>query len=534
MNAWVFQRYLCIPHHAFHRYFTAGSSFSKESSTLSPASSEGSIHEVIVARNSLPPQHDLREDGQQRSVLTTKPLSMTDTLLSYSQPHHDFSVDLRKEAADFPSHCRNVVEAVRAAVVLQKQEPSIDFDSALSHYLVVQCWHKINCRARAIAKYTNSTGFDIYDWHPDSHELQDNQVVELVLPLAVLIAPALTEAQPNQPKYSVTFNADSAPTWWETLCSLASILRQSAKSNSVRDFVSASRTLHHLLGIIPPTLWACNSLNQHLAKVNALQNPSEENTETDEELLISTDYLNNASLPNCKIFARALDSACAWTTAAWVPRNAKLADGRHDMNFRVVELPRQPVGTFSADELVERWRRLRLWTDEVAVKVKTELELKLSNGFISPDKGATHCEAGILASMVSDSSAGPEVLKPLLHSLREYAADGRIVPIGVGRKCCPACSRLAKIVAEEVQVALPGHHAQWYPWVPPHWLPDRIMQRIEEEFIGVVEAQAKTAWPTSTSSSPTSDTDFLIEPLSFKPAFIDIVKSWRARGGGGV
>jgi hypothetical protein len=63
------------------------------------------------------------------------------------------------------------------------------------------------------------------------------------------------------------------------------------------------------------------------------------------------------------------------------------------------------------------------------------------------------------------------------------------------------------LVSEGITVELPGRHNHYHPWVAPHWLPERILAKLEAELFKIVEAMVvdRDHLATSRSSSPGSD-----------------------------
>ncbi|KAJ7284677.1 hypothetical protein C8J57DRAFT_699514 [Mycena rebaudengoi] len=212
-----------------------------------------------------------------------------------------------------------------------------------------------------------------------------------------------------------------------------------------------------------------------------------------------------------------LNAVCAWTTASQVLLGTKIIRTSLAIDLHIVELPQQPIPIFTTSQLVRRWKEKGGWSSDISDRI---LE-KLATQSISSNQGQTHCEAGILASLVSETATTDDIVIPNLQQLREHASEGKSIPIGVAKKCCPACYRLAQVIIRErhLQIQLPGYHARWHSWVPPYWFPDDIMAKLELDFLRVVEAQAMAAWPTSSASSPTSDVgleDNLIRDMASK------------------
>jgi hypothetical protein len=44
------------------------------------------------------------------------------------------------------------------------------------------------------------------------------------------------------------------------------------------------------------------------------------------------------------------------------------------------------------------------------------------------------------------------------------------------------------LVSEGITVVLPSQHKHYHPWVPPHWLPEHILVKVEDKLLKIVEA----------------------------------------------
>ncbi|KAJ6616246.1 hypothetical protein B0H10DRAFT_1407457 [Mycena sp. CBHHK59/15] len=196
-----------------------------------------------------------------------------------------------------------------------------------------------------------------------------------------------------------------------------------------------------------------------------------------------------SALPWCDTFVRSIEAACAWTTAPAYLTGTQIAKKSVKVTIEVIELPREPIQAYGADELVEHWKLLGHWPEAVADKVTRVMEVRKAN---NPNRGAAHCEAGLLASLAytpsSNTAQEPEFLTQALRVAREQLNDHHSIPIGVAKKCCPACRHLADVLEKDGRwkFDLPGSHARWHAWVPPHWLSTTVLKDLENRFISVV------------------------------------------------
>ncbi|KAJ7822484.1 hypothetical protein B0H14DRAFT_1318988 [Mycena olivaceomarginata] len=219
------------------------------------------------------------------------------------------------------------------------------------------------------------------------------------------------------------------------------------------------------------------------------------------------------------------------------------------VKVHVVDLPRAPITSVTPDVLAARWAKVGRWSDEVTEHVRNTLTTQPE--LLDVTKGATHCEAALLASLArhapqetfaSEKTTEPDVTsrkttrtrpsvtpcernpttqEPLvLEALFEHlhlTSDTELpLPIGVAKKCCPACAILADTIPKDrrnLVLDLPGSHARWLAWAPPEWLPEHILRELEVKLVQALTGmlnQGRPSSPTSPDSPSLEDCDDIL------------------------
>ncbi|THH27542.1 hypothetical protein EUX98_g6645 [Antrodiella citrinella] len=143
--------------------------------------------------------------------------------------------------------------------------------------------------------------------------------------------------------------------------------------------------------------------------------------------------------------------------------------------------------------LLTGWRDRNVLDEErhtAITKIVDGTKLKLEGRF--------HCEAGIMALLYAKLRGPDQEENPLRES--EFP-----LTIGVSKKCCPICWELGQILSAdfELSVALPGTHSVFSFWIPPSWLPDNVLAKLELVLLEKLRLMT-TPPPLSNQSSPSS------------------------------
>ncbi|KAJ7364067.1 hypothetical protein DFH08DRAFT_265627 [Mycena albidolilacea] len=206
--------------------------------------------------------------------------------------------------------------------------------------------------------------------------------------------------------------------------------------------------------------------------------------------------LPTTAYSDCILFHRAVDAACAWTTAPINLLGTHIARCSIPLHVAVLGLPCcRPVEPAPIERLIKHWSATSHWSEETQNQATEHLRKFDDAGhdaLQAPD-AQCHSEAGLIASIVRlhpEPKVFPRVglhRYPRLPALttrhcafKDSVADAEYA-IGIPRKCCPVCRILAEIVNANynLNLELPGRHNRYRPWVPPHWLPDAILEKLE-------------------------------------------------------
>ncbi|KAJ6475774.1 hypothetical protein C8R47DRAFT_668701 [Mycena vitilis] len=177
----------------------------------------------------------------------------------------------------------------------------------------------------------------------------------------------------------------------------------------------------------------------------------------------------------------------------------------------MVDLPRKHIPTVTASALLQHWGNRVEWA-------KTEGMRRLTSSICDKELkrlvGASHCEAGLMASLLIrirptyDALVEPPVLSGGFSRMTLDRLPIGPIPIGGAKKCCPVCRMLAELLLEQgVDIELPGQHNHYHPWVAPHWLPADVLEALETRLLSAVAIMFRGGdnLINSAASSPISD-----------------------------
>ncbi|KAJ7629362.1 hypothetical protein DFH06DRAFT_718849 [Mycena polygramma] len=230
--------------------------------------------------------------------------------------------------------------------------------------------------------------------------------------------------------------------------------------------------------------------------------------------------------PECVTFHRAIEALCAWTTGPNHLLNGRFMRTSIPLTVYIADLPRSPIPSVTANQLLEHWRSRRDWAEITALP-----SLVASICVEDPQRlsGASHCEAGLMASLLLCHNLSDE---PPALSGGYSQVEREAVPIGAAKKCCPICRMLAELLLERgVNVELPGRHDHYHPWVAPHWLPVSILEALEDRLLDTVDAMLAFAKPhaTRTSSPGSEDGDWVTADHEYAKTILDELNELRGR-----
>lgn len=260
------------------------------------------------------------------------------------------------------------------------------------------------------------------------------------------------------------------------------------------------------------------------------------------------------------MFVRMLLGCTAWDHAAAHLVKRSFLRTPQPIVLHMVDLPHNPNSNpkpADVDAMVKAW--------DFSPSEFTEIEEPLTLTRRRPSRGACHCEAGIMATILAAATssilAPSDIVTPLFSdsnikkvfekivnsvcslllasaltliyhvqlapgvciilstfgtNISEYCLQEPI-SIGVGKKPCPCCTILAEVLCEKysIKIEMPGAHSTFFPWLPPAWLPDEVLEAMEKKMLDLVKKFATAPIPSSTSTSPASsysDTNPLKKP----------------------
>ncbi|KAJ7292801.1 hypothetical protein C8J57DRAFT_1267136 [Mycena rebaudengoi] len=182
-----------------------------------------------------------------------------------------------------------------------------------------------------------------------------------------------------------------------------------------------------------------------------------------------------------------LEAVCAWSTAARYLLAGPISREEIPIYISIVDLPRQPIQEHSQLDLLEHWGQLAGWSKPL----RNAVTKKLRPMDLRTDRGAVHCEAGLVASLllrrhtVDVHSPEPPVLTEAFAHLTAKLPDAERA-IGMAKKCCPMCRLLIETLQASptfLRLEYGGGHSRFHPWVPPHWLPSSVLEDLEKRLL---------------------------------------------------
>ncbi|KAJ7064991.1 hypothetical protein C8F01DRAFT_784542 [Mycena amicta] len=290
------------------------------------------------------------------------------------------------------------------------------------------------------------------------------------------------------------------------LCLFA--LQTALTEKNIKFVYMASGRLHTIVKNIPVSFWALSSLGCHLqhCRKKALNDGDDDETKDKDginETLPAEGYLV-AAIPECVVFKRVVDAVCAWTTGPTNLLRSKIARSPLVASVSILDLPRAPIRKISYPELIDHWMKTTKWSGAKLKKV-TSATQHIRDKDLEQQKGASHCEAGLMASLLLPSNPDvssvdePRVVSRAFENFESAASHLHYlnpniifhidpITIGVAKKCCPLCRILSDSLSQhyKLSIELPGQHSRYFTWVAPHWLPPHILQDIEARLLRVV------------------------------------------------
>ncbi|KAJ7368697.1 hypothetical protein DFH08DRAFT_1071347 [Mycena albidolilacea] len=430
----------------------------------------------------------------------------------------------------FDKYVPDLLAALRLAGTL-RLDPDIDraakAQRSLLYFVTRNCLPKIEDRLHSISRSFKMT--ELAGWNSENLKLMvpfkisedlHTSIIESVPDPFVKLSGAGGYLYSN-PQDNNTWAAADAKAWWGQLVEIVLLLEMAVVHTDLDGVVQLSGIAHRMLRATPASLWNCVSLDAHIkstmmTKTVESEKDANAGSSNKNEITITTtddddDDDEEASeivfsgLPYSLLFARKVEAACASITAARQLYRSKIAASGMGFAYRILQLPRTSVAEYSTTEIISRWHTRGNWP-AASTKALEDLKKWMEKAKMQTSKGAMHCEAGILAALFAteaEADRTPKIVKQALNSL-QLASASTPIPIGIAKKCCPACAILAKLVGKTKQIDVVGKHSRWHAWVPPEWLPATVMVELEMKFLEVLQSMVADPWAASAASSPTS------------------------------
>ncbi|KAJ7267521.1 hypothetical protein C8J57DRAFT_1327932 [Mycena rebaudengoi] len=494
----------------------------------------GEVESMILTRNSL------FGDELGKRFSFTVPVASADTPMPLLNTILSNPPSFSPEPITFALYVEQSLSLIRAAAARLATDPSCrnTVMNAVCIYFVASCRSKLSGRiTRCWESYVEE---DLKNWTPTEKTIPESSII-----ISGSFIPDQLKILGLQPtsNSSYTFNLSTVTLWWKAVLRFLMLLTKLVQNKKPASSIAiASLHLHILLRKLPASFWALGSLDAHLLrckkhkgvdKVPTHQKDDDEQNDDDdddpvEDSLAGNPLMDSTTAPHSASFCRIVDALSAWTTGPQFLLSEGLARASIPIHVSVIDLPRTPIPPVDADTLLQRWIDKGNWSDRIGDKILLTVK-KLT---LTSLRGACHCEAGLIASLLVHSrlpskggdsedqaAPGPAVLSaaldteanlytvwhPFLTSLVQDMTGER--SIGVAKKCCPLCRILGDVLEEKygLHITLPGQHTKFFPWVPPSWLQLDALQEMEQRLLRILEEMVEKKLSTSRTSSPASD-----------------------------
>ncbi|KAF8169157.1 hypothetical protein K438DRAFT_2024760 [Mycena galopus ATCC 62051] len=500
-------------------------SVSKDESNSIPSSATTEVERMVFARNS-------SDAAGQHSLINLDSdavsLPLLDTILALKSCGPD-SIPVPTEFPDFVAESFSLLRS--AAARLSSHPSTADIREAVCLYFLSACRPKLENRMGTI-----ESSYDL------------SKLLTGRPPNARRTELSSLGSMPKE--RSLSFSTPAMCTPGGRFWFLAVHPENALVDKDMKHVYEASVTLHDFVQKIPVALWAMNSLADHLEIVEKRFVASMQHTDLDvspaalksrnsddieeedgiDETLpegnsfcqFSTDSfiklafssrgrLNAAAVPECVVFKRVVDAVCAWTTGPTHLLRSKIARSPIVTSVSILDLPSAPISAISYKDLIAYWSKTTHWSSAKLKKATSAIQ-RIRDQDLDRVKGACHCEAGLMASLLLRSNPDhspvnePSAVSRAFQNLQCPASP---IMIGVAKKCCPVCRMLSESLRSrhQLSIELPGQHSRYFPWVPPHWLPIDVLQDVEARLLQVVTSMLmeEEHLASSRSSTPASD-----------------------------
>ncbi|KAJ7204673.1 hypothetical protein GGX14DRAFT_459312 [Mycena pura] len=406
----------------------------------------------------------------------------------------------------------------------------------LQLFVVANCIARLQTRASTVKNpYSNLD--PIFNWVPTP---ADNVQPQWLTVEEEHISRRLLAADIPRRENTFEFSEQSAGAWISVLLAFYVNLDKEIHTGDTVNICNLSVLLIELIKTVGVCLCAIPSFDTVCAGFAKIQEDGVESEDQNEEPPDLEDVwvgrarrdnfgrktFTERALPNAKAFLRQVASlsTCVIAARSLLHVTSKLArQPKLVVEIASISPARTYIPHVGPDVVSQYWAKTAGWDEAVQQKtsaILTQLAKRSVSGSVPTWRGEVHCEATIMASLLSgslpppaeaDGTIGEDVRDIFQRCMPEMKLLKGSVPIGVSRKCCPLCAKLADIAAtrieDSLQTELPGHDDTFFAWVPPHDLPLDILQVMEQWILDLISEKISpgSTIPRSTQSSPASD-----------------------------
>ncbi|KAJ7476077.1 hypothetical protein FB451DRAFT_266341 [Mycena latifolia] len=385
--------------------------------------------------------------------------------------------------------------------------------TAAALFFTANCLGKIRQRA---GQFSRVYGDALATWRAVPADNVSSSPIKVTLPFLQRQLQRLCIDKTSTEEF--LFDQGSAHLWLQAITDIVDRILKRSDAGDIIQVIKETDALHRFLKILNAdqacNLWRLPSLEASLdfqfTKSSSRKEGEEDAEDGFEEGCIEAQAEHSLpALPHAKVFTRAVDAICAWTTATQVLTSRRYIGPKTAIKLQLIKLPRESLKQLSASSLLLRWMRTSQHVDYNSLKDWLK-KLDVKRTYL--DAGAEHCEAGLMAGLIAGAQLRDrEELEGAFDDSRiEWEGSSASTAIGVGKKCCPVCALLAHTILTKraIRFELPGQHAEYRAWVPPRFTPLDILLAMEGQLLEKVgEMMQQQNLHTSRPSSPASDSN---------------------------
>ncbi|KAJ7204748.1 hypothetical protein GGX14DRAFT_544051 [Mycena pura] len=534
------------------------------SSTLNEDTSQGE-RSLLVTENSCSTQKDSEGCALEESFSIRCDISKEDDLKRGETIMSSLQADENNVSKFIPGTFSDYATSLISLLLVAARKRSESAAHVLQLFVVANCIPRLQTRASTVKK-TYSNLDPIYNWVPTPGDNVQPQwlTVEQQDLLEVLV-----EAKIPCRENTFEFSEQSAGAWISMLFAFYAELDERIRIGDTVNICGLSVLLIELIKTVGVCLCAIPSFDAVCAGFAKIQGPeaikltekvpaqeeSEDQNEEPPDLedvchgCLGRETFTERALPNTKAFLRQVASlsTCVIAARSLLHNASKLArQPKLVVEIASISPARTPISLVAPDVVSQYWAQKAGWDELVQEKtsdILTQLAKRSDSKSVPTWHGQVHCEATIMASLLSgslpplaDGTSEEDVRGVFQRCITEMKLLKGSVPIGVSRKCCPLCAKLANIAATRIegslQTELPGHHDNFFAWVPPPDLPPDILQHMERWILDLISEKINPGSTMPRSAQSFDAWDLPEQKISLSEDIVEsIINRIRARHG---